>query len=248
MSNKPQKRIALVTGGSRGIGAGIANALLEAGHRVVITYQTQREKAEAVAAPWGEQAMVVPLDIGSAESVTAAFAAIRKAWGDIDILVNNAATGFEKPFLEISEAEWLDVFNVNVFGAVRCMQEAIPGMQDKGFGRIVTLSSVAGQWGGAVRVHYAATKATLINLTQSMARLYSKDGITANAIAPGLVATDFTAAELASPMGQEKVKAIPAGRLGTSEEVGTAVVYLSSDEAGYITGHTLNMNGGMYFG
>ena len=120
-------------------------------------------------------------------------------------------------------------------------------MCERGFGRIVNISSIGGQWGGQNQVHYAAAKAALINFTRSMARMYSKDGVTTNAIAPGLVATDMSRAELETEAGRAKLAAIPSGRLGEVAEIGAAVVYLCSGQAGYVTGQTLNLNGGMLF-
>lgn len=247
MNKNPSTRIALVTGGSRGIGAGVCRTLLEAGYTVAIGYQHQQAKAEEIARDF-DKAFAVQIDIGDAASVKTAFKTIRKEAGEVDVLVNNAALGPEKPFLQITDEEWAEVFSVNVTGAVRCIREALPAMQQKQFGRIINMSSIAGQWGGLYRVHYAASKAALINLSCSLAKLYSKDGITANAIAPGMIATDLMTEELAKPESKDKLKTIPIGRLGTCEEVGAAVLYLASDEAAYITGQTLNLNGGMYFG
>lgn len=242
-ANKP--RVALVTGASRGLGASIAKALLDEGYAVAIGYQHQAEQARALA-PDNPMAFPVQMDIGDAASVEKAFSQIAERLGPVDILVNNAAIAQEKDFLTLTDADWERMFNINLFGAVRCVRQALPGMLERGFGRIINISSVGGQWGGLNQVHYAGTKAALINLTRSLAKLYSKQGITSNAIAPGLVATDMSAAELQRPSGQEKVKKIPLGRLGTPEEIGATVVYLASDEAGYMTGHTININGGMY--
>ena len=127
------------------------------------------------------------------------------------------------------------------------IQEIIPQMQKNGFGRIINISSIGGQWGGLNQVHYAASKSALINLTRSIAKLYSKDGITSNAIAPGLVATDMSANELSTEAGKAKVASIPSARLGTVEEIGSIVNFLASDASSYITGQTINANGGMYF-
>jgi len=139
------------------------------------------------------------------------------------------------------------MLDVNLVGAVRCARRALPQQLERGWGRIVNISSIGGQWGGMNQLHYAAAKAGMINFTRSLAKLYSGQGITSNAIAPGLVATDMSAAELDSEAGQAKVAGIPAGRLGTVEEVGETVAFLASDGAAYLTGQTLNLNGGMYF-
>lgn len=244
-------RVAMVTGGCRGIGRGIALALAKAGAPVVITYRVNQEKAlQACAEAGSKGATVIAMqmfleDRGSIEET------IKKAnkdLGDVSILVNNAAISQEQPFETISDADWDRMLGINLGGPFRCCQTVLPQMLDKGWGRIINIASIGGQWGGFNQVHYAAAKAGLINFTRSLARLYSARGITANAISPGLVATDMSAAELDSVAGQQKVRNIPAQRLGTPEEVGAAVVFLASDAAGYVTGQTLNLNGGMYFG
>jgi NAD(P)-dependent dehydrogenase (short-subunit alcohol dehydrogenase family) len=137
---------------------------------------------------------------------------------------------------------------INLRGPFVLIQEVLPKMMETGWGRILNISSIGGQWGGYNQVHYAAAKAGLINLTRSIAKIYSGYGITSNAIAPGLVATDMTANELSTIAGQEKLNNIPSRRLGTVEEIAAAAIFLASDEASYITGQTINVNGGMYFG
>ena len=238
-------RIALVTGASRGIGAGVARALAAAGHRVAIGYRERREEAEALARVTG--GLAVRIDLADPSGVRAACALVARELGEPDVLVNNAAIAQEKPFLELSEEDWERMFSVNLFGAVRCVRAVLPGMLRRRFGRIVNVSSIGGQWGGVNQPHYAAAKAALINLTRSLARLYSAQGVTSNAVAPGLVATEMSAPELASEAGRAKLAGIPAGRLGTAAEIGAAVVFLASEEAGYVTGQTLNLNGGTYF-
>ncbi len=242
-----ERRIAFVTGGSRGLGARIARALTAAGQRVAIGYRERADlAAEIVAAGGAEQA--VEVELGDASSVGAAFAAVRETLGPVDVLVNNAGMAQEKPFLDLDDADWERMLSVNLLGAVRCLREALPAMLERGFGRIVNISSIGGQWGGVNQVHYAASKAALINLTRSTSKLYCDRGITSNAIAPGLVATDMSAPELASDAGKAKVRGIPLGRLGTVEEVGATAAYLCSDAAAYVTGQTFNLNGGMYSG
>ncbi|HEY4265096.1 MAG TPA: SDR family oxidoreductase, partial [Micropepsaceae bacterium] len=135
----------------------------------------------------------------------------------------------------------------NLRGPFAIAQETLPAMTHKGWGRIVNIVSIGGQWGGMRQVHYAAAKAGLINFTHSLAKLHSRDGITANAVSPGLIATDMTEKELRAKAGRAKAAQIPAGRVGTPEDVAAAVVFLCSEAAGYITGHTLNVNGGLYF-
>ncbi len=244
-----QGRTALVTGASRGIGAGIARALAAAGHRVAVGYRERAEEAAAVVeacAAAGGRALAVGFDQADGEAVRAAVARVERELGGVDLLVNNAAMADERPFLELTDADWERMLSVNLLGPVRCARAVLPGMLARGYGRIVNVSSVGGQRGGRNQVHYAASKAALINFTRSLSNLYCARGVTANAIAPGLIATEMSAPELATAAGREKVKHIPLGRLGTVEEVGATAAFLCSEEASYISGETFNLNGGMY--
>lgn len=244
-------RVALVTGGSRGIGRSIAIALAQDATHVVLTYRRNRDLADAVVreiAAKGGTAAAVELSAGDRASIERAVATAHEVAGPVHILVNNAAAGKEKPFEEITDAEWDEVLGINLRGAFAAAQLVLPDMRAEGWGRIVNMTSVGGQWGGVARVHYAASKAALINLTQSLARLYSPEGVTANAVSPGLVDTELIAEELATPAGRRKVEAIPLGRIAEPREVAEVVRFLVSDRAGYITGQTVNVNGGMYFG
>jgi acetoacetyl-CoA reductase/3-oxoacyl-[acyl-carrier protein] reductase len=244
-------KVALVTGGSRGLGRGIALALAKAGAKVLLTYRGNAEAAARVCEEiraQGGGADATAMELQSRPSIAAAFEHLRAGFGAPDILVNNAAISQEKPFEALSDEDWDRMLAVNLGGPFRCTQLALPKMLERGFGRIINVSSIGGQWGGFNQVHYAAAKAALINFTRSLARLYSAKGVTANAIAPGLVATDMSAQELASPAGREKARNIPAQRLGTVDEVGAAAVFLAGEDSGYLTGQTLNLNGGMYFG
>ncbi|HEX3486973.1 MAG TPA: 3-oxoacyl-ACP reductase FabG [Micropepsaceae bacterium] len=244
---RPQKRLALVTGASRGIGNAIARALLQQGYRVACGYHATRAGAEALQKEF-PGAFPVAVDLGSRQSIRRAIAAAEKNFGaTIDIVVNNAAISDEKPFAEISDADWDRMLETNLRGPFAVTQETLPAMIGKSWGRIVNIVSIGGQWGGMRQVHYAAAKAGLINFTHSMAKLYSGNGITANAVSPGLVATDMTKKELRSKAGKTKAAQIPVGRVGEAEEIAAAVVFLCSEKAGYITGHTLNVNGGLYF-
>jgi acetoacetyl-CoA reductase/3-oxoacyl-[acyl-carrier protein] reductase len=188
----------------------------------------------------------VKIDIASRASIRRALAQTRKAFGrDVDILVNNAALVQEKPFETLTDADWDRMLAVNLRGAFILAQESLPAMAKRKWGRIVNITSIGGQWGGMRQVHYAAAKAGLINLTHSLARLYSPLGITTNAVAPGLVATDMIRKELKSRSGKQKAAQIPVGRIAEPEEIAAGVVYLVSDGAAYVTGQTLNINGGM---
>ncbi|HVW73746.1 MAG TPA: SDR family oxidoreductase [Rhizomicrobium sp.] len=245
MTTPLSRRLALVTGAGSGIGKASALALLRAGHLVACGYNTNRAGAEATAKAYAN-AFPVKIDIESRASIKRAIALVRKHFqAEIGIIVNNAALVQEKSFESISDADWDRMLAVNLRGAFIVTQETLPAMIAAKWGRIINVTSIGGQWGGMRQVHYAAAKAGLINLTHSLAKLYSSFGVTANAIAPGLVATDMIKKELRSKAGKEKSGAIPVGRIADPEEIGAAVAYLVSDDAAYITGHTLNINGGM---
>jgi NAD(P)-dependent dehydrogenase (short-subunit alcohol dehydrogenase family) len=236
-------KLALVTGAGSGIGKAVACALLEAGYQVACGYNANRAGAEAIRHP---RARAVKIDIVSRASIRRALAETRKLFRrDIDILVNNAALVQEKPFDSLTDADWDRMLAVNLRGAFILAQESLPAMAKRKWGRIVNITSIGGQWGGMRQVHYAAAKAGLINLTHSLARLYSPLGITANAVAPGLVATDMIRKELKSMAGKQKAAQIPVGRIAEPEEIAAGVVYLVSEGAAYVTGQTLNINGGM---
>jgi len=244
-------RVALVTGGSRGIGRAIALALAARGHVVALSYATRVQQAREVAdeiRQRGGQAIAVRLVAEDRASVAHAANEVRQAFGPIAVLVNNAAIAQEKPFFDITDADWDHMFAVNLRGPFACAQEVLPDMLKHGWGRIINISSVGGQWGGVNQVHYACAKAGLNNLTRSLAKLYSAQGVTTNTVAGGLVATTMIANELETPAGKEKVRNIPVGRIAEPDEVARVVAFLASDDAAYITGQTVNVNGGMYFG
>lgn len=243
--------LVLITGGSRGIGEGIAEAFAKAGYRVAISFSKNEQKAQEIChrlQGMGVSALSVQLQIENRESVKTALNIIRQKLGEVDVLVNNAAMAQEKPFLTITDEDWNNILGVNLRGPFSIIQEVLPSMIEKKFGRIINLSSIGGQVGGINQIHYACAKAGLIGLTKSISKTYSSYGITCNAIAPGLVSTDMTKSELSSESGKLKLAGIPVGRIGTIEEIGAAAIYLASKDAGYITGQTLNINGGMYFG
>ncbi len=244
-------KVVLVTGGSRGIGKGITNAFAREGAAVALTYNTNQAFAKQAVKDIVEQggrAMTVQMKIEDRNSVREALKTVRNSFGPINILVNNAAIAQEKPFNTITDSDWNNMMSVNLHGPFICCQEVLPDMIRNSWGRIINISSIGGQWGGYNQVHYAAAKAGLINLTRSLSRIYSEAGITSNAVAPGLVGTDMAQDELNTEAGKEKVRNIPTGRIATVEEIADTVVFLASDAAGYITGQTINVNGGMYFG
>lgn len=239
------RRVALVTGASRGIGRAIAAALIDRGYCVAVGYRFNKTLAdELITDPYTAQS--VEIDVASTASVDRAISAVEARLGPIEILVNNAGISQVKSFPELTDKDWERILSVNLLGAVRCCRRVVPGMAERGYGRIVNIASVGGQWGGTHQVHYAAAKAGLINFTKSMAKLYSGFGICCNALAPGLIATDMIAEEMSDTESRVKVQGIPAMRLGTPEEVASLALYLCSDQASYITGQTFNVNGGMY--
>jgi acetoacetyl-CoA reductase/3-oxoacyl-[acyl-carrier protein] reductase len=244
-------RVALVTGGSRGIGRAIARALAARGHAVALTYVSRETDAHAAAdeiARAGGRTLAVRLAAEDRGSIRQAVAAAEQAFGPIGVLVNNAAIAQEKPFLDITDDDWDRMFAANLRGPFACAQEVLPGMLAARWGRIVNISSIGGQWGGVNQVHYACAKAALNNLTRSLAKLYSHRGVLTNTVSPGLVATEMVADELDTDAGREKARNVPAGRIAMPEEIASVVAFLASDEAAYITGQTINVNGGMYFG
>ncbi len=243
-------RIALVTGGSRGIGKGVAQALGRAGATVVVTYNSNQALAGQLVETLtcsGITAHCLKLCAQDRGSVREVIAEINKRFGQIDILVNNAAISQEKPFDTVTDSDWDSMLAVNLRGPFACTQEVLPGMRKQGYGRIINIASIGGQWGGFNQVHYAASKAALISFTHSMAKIYSKDGITSNAVSPGLVASDMSAAELQTEAGAKKLSGIPVGRIASVDEIAAVVVFLAGNSAAYITGQTINVNGGMLF-
>ena len=245
---KNNTKIVFVTGGSRGIGKGIVAHFVSQGYRVGIGFLTNQVLLENPIQT--DNQFSVQLDIANRSDIQKAIKETESYFNSdsIDILVNNAGIAQEKPFETILDDDWDKMLATNLRGAFSFSHEVIPKMVAKKWGRIINVTSIGGQWGGYNQVHYAASKAGLISLTQSIAKIYSKHHITCNAISPGLVQTDMASNELETKAGREKVKNIPAGRIGTIEEMAAAVGFLASEEASYITGQTINLNGGMYFG
>lgn len=244
-------KLALVTGASRGIGAAIALALAKNNIKVILGYKSNRELAvkiqEKIKLNDG-YAEIVEIDINERVKVKKAISFINDNFGPIDILVNNAAIAQEIPFLEISDHDWDQMLGSNLRGPFICTQEVLPHMLNNQWGRVVNIVSIGGQWGGINQIHYASSKSGLIGLTKSLAKTFSKHGITFNAVSPGLIETDMTINELNSQQGKQKINLIPIGRVGLAEEVASAVSFLVNPGSEYITGQTINVNGGMYFG
>jgi 3-oxoacyl-[acyl-carrier protein] reductase len=236
-------RTAIVTGSTRGIGRAIAEALVKAGAKVAVCGREQA-KAEAVAKELGGEAMGVALDVGSAESIEAAVAAVTKAWGGVDVLVNNAGITKDNLLLRLDDEQWDAVLDANLKGAFRTVKACLKGMMKKRHGRIVNITSVVGLMGNKGQANYAASKAGLVGFTKSVAKEYASRGITANCVAPGYIETDMTAA-LPDEARAALFQHIPLERLGRPEDIAGAVLYLSSDLASYITGQVLVVDGGM---
>jgi len=240
-------RVALVTGASRGIGRAIAMELARHGCHVVVNYLRDREAAEAVAQAirdTGQGAITVQADVATAAGAIALVEAAMEAFGTIDILINNAGITRDGLLLRMPEDDWDAVLDTNLKGAFQCIKAVQRIMLKNRAGRIIQISSVSGTRGNAGQANYSAAKAGLIGLTKSMARELAPRHITVNAVAPGFVDTEMTRALPADAI-EQAVGQIPLGRLGSAEEIATAVAFLASPEAGYITGQVLGVDGGL---
>jgi len=240
-------RTAFVTGASRGIGRACALSLAQGGARVVVAAR-DRAKLEEVATEIraaGREAFVVAIDLASADSIKAAFAEAAKEFGRIDILVNNAGITKDGLALRMKKDDWDAVLATNLTGAFVAIQQVLQGMMKERWGRIINLSSVVAESGNPGQANYVASKAGLIGLTKSLAQEIASRNITVNAVAPGFIDTDMTAG-LSAELKENLLGHIPLKRLGRAEDVAAAVRFLASEEAGYITGHVLDVNGGMY--
>jgi len=242
-----KNRIAFVTGASRGIGRACALALSAAGARTVLAAR-QIEKLEQVAAEIraaSGDAFAVPMDLASPDSIRSAFAKAAKEFGRIDILVNNAAITKDGLAVRMKQQDWDEVLATNLTGAFVATQQVLLGMMRERWGRIINITSVVAEAGNAGHANYVASKAGLIGLTKSLAQEMASRNVTVNAVAPGFIDTDMTAG-LPQEWKEKLLAAIPLGRLGKPEDVAAAVRFLASEEASYITGQVLNINGGMY--
>jgi 3-oxoacyl-[acyl-carrier protein] reductase len=241
-------KVAIVTGGSRGIGRSVSEALAAQGAHVVLTYVRGEEEArktvEAIVAKGGK-AEAVGFDVADMKATEEAIAAVAKRLGRLDILVANAGVAHDNLLLRVKEEEIDRVFAVNLKGAIASARAATRVMMRARTGRVVFLSSVVGEMGNAGQAVYAASKAALLGLTKTLAREYASRGITVNAVAPGFIDTDMTTG-ITGEMKVKMLEGIPLGRTGRPEEIAAAIVFLCADEAGYVTGQTLRVNGGMY--
>ena len=244
-------KVAILTGSSRGIGKAIALEFARQGARIVVGYNRDKAKAEAVVYQIitnGGDAFAIQLDVRDRSSVRAMFKTAHDRFGRVDVLVNNAGFLEQKPFMNITDDDWNYSLAVNLTGVFVCIQEVVQFFEGQKSGCIINMTSVGGQIGGAKAPHYAAAKAGVIALTKSTARLLAPMGVRVNAIAPGFIRTDMYT-DIISRTPESQINAdILLERVGEPEEVATAAVFLASDDACYITGHILNVNGGLYLG
>ena len=240
-------KIALVTGASQGIGRDTAMAMAEAGARVAVAARNEEKLSalvrDIVAA--GGTALVVKMDVADAEQVKAGFKQVIEKFGRLDILVNNAAITRDGLAMRMKQDDWEAVIRTNLTGAHLCIQQALHTMIRVRAGRIINIASIVARMGNAGQANYVAAKAGLIGLTKAIAIEIASRNVTVNAVAPGFIETPMTDV-LADKVKEELKTRIPLGRMGSARDVAAAIVFLASDEAGYITGHVLDVNGGMY--
>ncbi|GJD91813.1 MULTISPECIES: 3-oxoacyl-[acyl-carrier-protein] reductase [Methylobacterium] len=236
-------RKALVTGATGGLGNAIARALHAQGASVALS-GTRAEALEALAAELGARAHIVPANLAEADSVEALVPAAEAAMGPLDILVNNAGITRDNLSMRMKDEEWEQVLTVNLTAAFRLSRAALKGMMRRRAGRIVNIGSVVGTTGNPGQANYAAAKAGLVGLTKALAAEVASRNVTVNCVSPGFITSPMT--DVLNDKQREGILGrVPAGRLGTGQEIGAAVVYLASDEAAYVTGHNLHVNGGM---
>lgn len=240
-------KTAIVTGASRGIGAAIARRFAEEGANIVVNYSGSQDKAEAVVSEIeqaGGKAIAVKANVADADAVKAMADAAMEEFGSIDILVNNAGITRDNLMMRMKEDEWDDVINTNLKGVFVCTKAVTRQMMKQRAGRIVNIASIVGVMGNAGQANYVAAKAGVIGLTKTTARELASRGITANAVAPGFITTDMTD-KLGEDVQSSMLAQIPLARFGAPEDVANAALFLASDEASYVTGQTLHLDGGM---
>jgi acetoacetyl-CoA reductase len=244
LEEKTMSRVALVTGGSRGIGAAIAMALKEAGYKVAATYAGNDEKAAAFTAETGIK--TYKWDVADYEACAAGIAQVEGDLGPVEVLVNNAGITRDAPFHKMTPAQWNEVIGTNLNGVFNMTHPVWPGMRQRKFGRIITISSINGQKGQFAQANYAASKAGDIGFTKSLAQEGARAGITVNVVAPGYINTEMMSTIPEKVMNEVILPQIPVGRLGEASEIARTVLFLASDDAGFITGSTISANGGQY--
>ena len=237
-------KTALVTGATGGIGGEIAKVLAQAGAKVALS-GTRAERLEVVAAEIGENAVVVPANLSDTESVDGLIKAAEEALGgQLDILVNNAGITRDQLAMRLKDEDWQAVLDVNLTSAFKLARNSLRGMMKRRHGRVINITSIVGVTGNPGQANYAAAKAGMIGWSKSMAQEVAARGITINCVAPGFITTAMTE-ELGDAQKEKLLAGIPAGRMGDSKEIAAAVLFLASDEASYVTGQTLHVNGGM---
>ena len=237
-------KVALVTGGTRGIGHAISEGLKNAGYTVVANYASNDEAANTFKSETGIE--VAKFDVGDFDAVQAAVKDIEAAHGPIDVLVNNAGITRDKPLHKMDKAHWDAVIRTDLDSIFNLSRAVIEGMRERKFGRIISISSINGQKGQFAQANYAATKAGDIGFTKSLAQEGARAGITANIVAPGYINTEMMSTIPEKVMNEVILPQIPVGRLGEASEIARAVCFLASDDAGFVTGSTLSANGGQY--
>lgn len=238
-------RVALVTGGSRGIGAAISTALKEAGYNVAASFAGNEEKAAAFTAETGIK--TYKWDVADYEACKEGIAAVEADLGPIDVLVNNAGITRDGMFHRMTLEQWQEVISTNLNGVFNMTHPIWPGMRERGFGRVITISSINGQKGQAGQANYSASKAGDIGFTKALAQEGASKGITVNVVCPGYIGTEMVRAIPEKVLNEKIIPQIPVGRLGEPEEIARCVVFLASDDSGFITGSVLTANGGQYF-
>jgi acetoacetyl-CoA reductase len=239
-------RVALVTGGSRGIGAAISKALQAAGYTVAASYAGNDEAAAKFTAETGIK--TYKWDVGNYEASAAGIAQVEADLGPVEVCVANAGITWDGFFHKMTPEQWQKVIDTNLTGVFNTVRPVWPGMRDRGFGRVIVISSVNGQKGQAGQVNYAATKAGDIGIVRSLAQEGAGKGITANAVCPGYIGTEMVRAIPEKVLNEKIIPQIPAGRLGEPEEIARCVVFLAADDAGFINGSTVSANGAQFFG
>jgi NAD(P)-dependent dehydrogenase (short-subunit alcohol dehydrogenase family) len=248
MNDTSSSFVALVTGSGRGIGRATAASLLARGARVVIN-DLDADRAIATAGELGANAVAIPADVSSKISVSEMVNAIVERFGRLDVLVNNAGMDHAAPITDIEEDEWDRFMAVNLKSVYLCSRAVLPAMIERQWGRIVNVSSLVARQGALNGgIHYATTKAGMLGFTRTLARQVAKHGITVNAVAPGVIDTELIRENVAPATREQLIKAIPLGRIGTIKNVGDTIAFLASDEAEYITGATIDINGGLWMG
>lgn len=241
--------VAIVTGGGQGIGRAIAEVLASHGADIVIAdvNQDMAEKTASEIGSGGTKTLAVKVNVASAAEVKSMVDSVLAQWGGVDILVNNAGIARDALLLRMKDEDWDAVLSVNLKGTFHCIKAVLPTMSKQRRGRVVNIASVVGAIGNVGQANYAASKAAVMGLTRTVAREYASRGITVNAVAPGFIDTAMTAS-LSDSVKKGLVENIPLARLGTAHDVAHAVGFLVSEQAGYITGHVLHVNGGMFMG